>query len=34
MPADIEGTVLYLASPMSDYVTGVALPVDGGALAW
>jgi 7-alpha-hydroxysteroid dehydrogenase len=28
---DIASTVLYLASPASSYVTGVVLPVDGGA---
>ncbi len=33
MPADIEGAFLFLASPMSDYVTGILLPVDGGVLA-
>ncbi len=31
---DIVGTVLYLASPMSDAVTGVTIPVDGGWCAW
>jgi 2-deoxy-D-gluconate 3-dehydrogenase len=29
-PEDIAGTAIYLASPASDLVTGVALPVDGG----
>lgn len=29
-PADIAGTALWLASPASDYVTGTAVPVDGG----
>jgi NAD(P)-dependent dehydrogenase (short-subunit alcohol dehydrogenase family) len=33
VPADIEGTFLFLASPMSDYLTGAMIPVDGGALA-
>lgn len=32
-PEAIEGPVLFLASAASDYVTGVMLPVDGGALA-
>lgn len=32
-PADIEGAFLFLASGLSDYVTGVMLPVDGGVLA-
>ncbi len=29
-PKDMAGTAIWLASPASDYVTGVALPVDGG----
>jgi NAD(P)-dependent dehydrogenase (short-subunit alcohol dehydrogenase family) len=29
-PADIVGPVLFLASPMSDFVTGQTLLVDGG----
>jgi 2-deoxy-D-gluconate 3-dehydrogenase len=29
-PSDLAGTAIFLASPASDYVTGVALPVDGG----
>ena len=29
-PEDIAGTALWLASPASDYVTGAAIPVDGG----
>ena len=29
-PADIAGAAVWLASPASDYVTGIALPVDGG----
>jgi 2-deoxy-D-gluconate 3-dehydrogenase len=32
-PADLGGTVLFLASALSDYVTGVMIPVDGGVLA-
>lgn len=32
-PADIAGTVLYLASPAADYVTGQALIIDGGYTA-
>ena len=27
---DIAGTAVFLASPASDYVTGTAIPVDGG----
>jgi 2-deoxy-D-gluconate 3-dehydrogenase len=35
MPEDLVGTVLYLVSPASDYVTGHALYVDGGwTLGW
>jgi 2-deoxy-D-gluconate 3-dehydrogenase len=29
-PEDIAGTAVWLASPASDYVTGAAIPVDGG----
>lgn len=29
-PADIAGTATWLASSASDYVTGAAIPVDGG----
>jgi 2-deoxy-D-gluconate 3-dehydrogenase len=29
-PADLAGTAVFLASRASDFVTGVALPVDGG----
>ncbi len=29
-PQDIAGTAIWLASPASDYVTGIAVPVDGG----
>ncbi|CAD6544973.1 2-(R)-hydroxypropyl-CoM dehydrogenase [Paraburkholderia hiiakae] len=32
-PEELVGAVLFLASPMSTYVTGVTLPVDGGYLA-
>jgi 3-oxoacyl-[acyl-carrier protein] reductase len=28
---DISGAILFLASPLSGFVTGVELPVDGGA---
>jgi 2-deoxy-D-gluconate 3-dehydrogenase len=30
IPEDLQGTAIYLASKASDFVTGVALPVDGG----
>jgi 2-dehydro-3-deoxy-D-gluconate 5-dehydrogenase len=30
---DLAGTVVFLASAASDYVTGAAIPVDGGWLA-
>ncbi|WP_152050182.1 SDR family NAD(P)-dependent oxidoreductase [Tautonia marina] len=29
-PNDMAGTAVWLASPASDYVTGIAIPVDGG----
>ena len=29
-PEDIAGTAVWMASRASDYVTGVAVPVDGG----
>lgn len=31
-PEDLMGAVVFLASPASDYITGVTLPVDGGYL--
>jgi NAD(P)-dependent dehydrogenase (short-subunit alcohol dehydrogenase family) len=33
-PEDIVGTVIYLLSDASKYVTGVCIPVDGGYTAW
>ncbi len=30
MPEDVANAVLYLASPDSDYITGIVLGVDGG----
>ncbi len=32
-PEDVANAVLFLASPLADYITGVCLPVDGGWLA-
>ena len=32
-PDDIAGAAVFLASPASDYVHGIVLPVDGGWLA-
>jgi NAD(P)-dependent dehydrogenase (short-subunit alcohol dehydrogenase family) len=29
---ELVGTILYLASPATDFVTGVCIPVDGGFL--
>ena len=33
VPDDMAGTAIWLASPASDYVTGVAIAVDGGYTA-
>jgi 2-deoxy-D-gluconate 3-dehydrogenase len=30
VPADLEGIAVFLCSPASDFVTGAAIPVDGG----
>jgi NAD(P)-dependent dehydrogenase (short-subunit alcohol dehydrogenase family) len=32
-PEDIANAVLFLAGPMSNWITGAALVVDGGGLA-
>jgi NAD(P)-dependent dehydrogenase (short-subunit alcohol dehydrogenase family) len=32
-PAELAGPVAFLASPISSYVTGIVMPVDGGLLA-
>jgi len=34
MPDDIAGAAVFLASPASDFIHGVVLPVDGGWMAW
>jgi len=33
-PEELQGTVLYLLSDMSNFVTGVVIPVDGGFSAY
>ena len=33
VPDDLAGTAVFLASPASDFVTGAAIPVDGGYAA-
>jgi 2-deoxy-D-gluconate 3-dehydrogenase len=30
LASDLVGAAIFLASPASDFVTGIALPVDGG----
>ena len=30
VPSDLSGIAVFLASPASDFITGVAIPVDGG----
>lgn len=32
-PDDLKGTVIFLASKASDYVTGAVIPIDGGYLS-
>ena len=29
-PGDLAGIAVFLASPASDFITGTAIPVDGG----
>lgn len=33
-PEDIAGAAVFLASPASDFIHGVILPVDGGWMSW
>ena len=33
VPEDLAGVAVFLASPASDFVTGAAIPVDGGFAA-
>lgn len=33
-PEDIAGATVFLASPASDFIHGIVLPVDGGWMAW
>jgi len=33
LPEDLVGALIFLASPASDYIHGILLPVDGGFLA-
>jgi 2-deoxy-D-gluconate 3-dehydrogenase len=33
VPEDLAGVAVFLASPASDFVTGTAIPVDGGFAA-
>jgi 2-deoxy-D-gluconate 3-dehydrogenase len=33
VPEDVQGAVVFLASPASDYLHGTILTVDGGWLA-
>jgi 3-oxoacyl-[acyl-carrier protein] reductase len=32
-PDDIAGAILFLASPLANYVTGTSLVIDGGLSA-
>jgi 2-dehydro-3-deoxy-D-gluconate 5-dehydrogenase len=33
VPEDLNGAVVFLASPASNYVTGTSIVVDGGLIA-
>jgi 2-deoxy-D-gluconate 3-dehydrogenase len=32
IPGDLKGAVIFLASPASNYISGITIPVDGGFL--
>ncbi|MAM44210.1 MAG: hypothetical protein CL703_00685 [Chloroflexi bacterium] len=34
IPKDLAGTAIFLSSNLSDFVTGVSIPVDGGYSVW
>jgi NAD(P)-dependent dehydrogenase (short-subunit alcohol dehydrogenase family) len=34
LPEELTGTLLYLASDLSKFVTGIVIPVDGGFSAY
>ena len=34
VPEDLVGTLLWLLSPASAFVTGIVVPVDGGFMAF
>lgn len=34
LPSELADLALFLASPLSDYLTGETIRLDGGALAW
>jgi NAD(P)-dependent dehydrogenase (short-subunit alcohol dehydrogenase family) len=34
LPQDIAGAALFLASDLSDFITGIALDINGGELMY